>query len=96
MLRDKQLLAYHSAVFDKVKQYPELLEQAKQNLARLLDCQHLGKRLNTIRRWQWLLELPLDKLEIAVLEQSHSGRTLREHTIFSGILTESERQQAML
>lgn len=81
---------------EKVINKPALIEQIKGVIDRRLESGKIrhGAHLN----WHCIMELinQPDAFRNAVLEDSYQMRKLRRKTPFVGILTEDERQHALL
>lgn len=93
---DKQILAIHRAIVMKVLNDPSLITQVEKVLE---ERRALGKlSYSAYLTWQCILETVDDKKLFAesVLEESPKMQRLRRKTPFIGILTEEERQSALL
>lgn len=93
---DRQILVLHKAMAEKLLGSPELVEQVKDKA----ESRYAQGRLNHGAYLTWLSLLenvhqPQVFLD-ALLEDSHRMRRLRRNSPFVGVLTEEERQQALL
>lgn len=94
-LIDKQILAIHRAMVEKVLATPELIDDLKQRLKDKRDNGEIS--YSEFITWYSVMELS-DEPEVfrsGVLEDSKQMRRLRRKTPFVGILSEDERQQAI-
>lgn len=93
---DKQILAIHRAIVFKVLNDPSLITQVEKILEQRRE---LGKlSYSAYLTWQCILET-VDNNKLfaeSVLEDSPKMQRLRRRTPFVGILTEEERQKALL
>lgn len=92
---DRQILALHQAMADKLLAHPELFEQAKQNLKERRASGLLSYGSALI--WMGILELKDDPQAFrdALLAKDTRTASLRRQTILSGILSEQERQETL-
>jgi len=86
---DRRSLAMHRAIAEKLRRQPELMEIARDNLAR-------WSRTNTASQWYWdrwreLLQRPMEELLRVLLEESERMTALRQTSPFAGVLTPQER-----
>lgn len=92
---DRQILALHQAIGQKVLQQPTLADQVKQTLEDRLAA---GKiRYGAYITWHSILDM-LDEPETfyhALTDMSPKMCQLRRKTPFVGVLTEEERQAAL-
>ncbi len=92
---DRQILALHKAMVDKLLKHPELVDKVRQTL---IQRQQSGRlRHSEYITWESLL-MVMDTPELfknGVLEDSEKMRKYRRRTPFVGILTEAERQAAL-
>ena len=92
---DRQILAIHSAIADKLISQPELIEQVKMQLEQRKELGRLS--YSQYITWYSILELigAPDRFKTAVLEDTPKMRKFRRNTPFVNILTEGERQKAL-
>ena len=93
---DRQILAIHCAIGNKMVQHPQLAGQVQEKVQQRYSQ---GKmRHSAYLTWSSLLEFvhTPDKFLAALLEDSPKMRRLRRQTPFVGILNEKERQDALL
>lgn len=92
---DRQILVIHQAIMAKLARQPDRVEQVKLSIEEKMEQGH--PKFKSLRNWWFILEGCRDIKELteAVLEDSSRLRQLRRHTPFTGILTETERQQAL-
>jgi hypothetical protein len=93
---DRQILVLHQAIANKLLTEPALLEQVKAKLEERRDYGQLG--YGAYMHWVSVLELyqQPEQFRQGITEDSPYLRKLRRRTPFVGILTEQERQQALL
>jgi hypothetical protein len=86
---EKRSIALHRAIAEKIRSKPELLEIARDNLARWM--QKGGRSQPYWDAWTELLARPLPELLQQLTEDSERMRALRQATPFAGVLSPSER-----
>lgn len=93
---DRQILVLHQAIANKLLAEPDLLEQVKAKLEERRDNGQLG--YGAYMHWVSVLELYAEPEQFCagITEDSPYLRKLRRRTPFVGILTEQERQHALL
>ncbi|MBN7820970.1 hypothetical protein [Bowmanella yangjiangensis] len=94
---DRQILILHRAMLDKLCQHPILVENVFSTLESRKEQGRLGH--GAYLTWYCALEHLTDapqQMYEALLEDSPRMRKLRRQTPLVGILTEEERQQALL
>ena len=87
--QDRRSLELHRAVAAKLRDHPELLAIAHDNLDR-------WSKMNSRTQpywdtWREMLKLPLEQLLDVMLEDSERMTALRHTSPFAGILTPAER-----
>ena len=90
---DKQILALHCAMADKLLAHPALLAQAQQTLEQRYQAGQL--RHSAYIHWYAILD-SIDTPALfreELLRDDDRMRKLRRRTVLVGILTEQERQQ---
>ena len=86
---EQRSLALHSGVVAKLRQQPELLAIAFDNLERWTK---LGSRSQPyLDRWRTILEEPLEVMLALIVEDSADMRELRQSSPFAGVLDPKER-----
>ncbi|WP_232361123.1 hypothetical protein [Paraneptunicella aestuarii] len=95
-LIDRQILAIHIAMVEKLLAHPELHQQVFETLEERLETGKL--RYGGYMTWYSLMDnIDNEKLfRQGVLEDSPRMKKLRRSTPLVGILTEEERQQALM
>jgi len=86
---DQRSIALHRAIAEKLAANPELLQVARENLARL--TQTGGRSQPYWDAWSELLVRPLPELLALLTEDSERMRALRQATPFAGVLSPTER-----
>ncbi|TKB47539.1 hypothetical protein [Thalassotalea mangrovi] len=93
---DRQVLAIHRAIAEKMLRQPELVAQVRQTI---LKRQEQGRiRYGEYITWDSILDIidyP-DDFRNAMLEDSPKMHRMRRKTPFVNILTEKERQKALM
>lgn len=92
---DRQIIAIHRAIAEKLLAHLELAEQVKTRLEKQRDEKKI--RYSHFINWYSILEL-IDQPEVfmnAMTEDTPQMRRLRRKTPFVGILNEEERQRAI-
>ena len=93
---DKQVLAIHQAIVAKVIQHPELISNVLEVLQRRKNQGRMS--YGAYITWLSICELVSEPetFQKAILEDSPKMRRFRRETPFVGILTEQEREQALM
>ena len=86
---DERSLALHRAIADKLREQPESLQIARDNLVRWRAT--AGRSLPYLDEWQRMLEGPLDNLLSAIESDDERMTALRQSSPFAGVLTPRER-----
>ena len=92
---DNRILHIHRYIADKVLTHPALMTQAKVTLEARYE-QHL-MRYGSYLLWHSVLELKEqpEAFKKQLLSDEPRWNALRRSTIFTGILTEGEREEAL-
>lgn len=92
---NERIKKIHSAIADKLLSHPELFEQAEQ----ALEARYQNKmmRYGSYLMWKGILETRDEPTVFKALLLADDERTanLRRETIFTGILSEEEREQLL-
>ena len=86
---DQRSIALHRAIAEKLRAHPELLQIARDNLARL--TQKAGRSQPYWDAWIEILARPLPEILPQLTEDSERMRALRQATPFAGVLSPAER-----
>ena len=86
---ERRSLALHRAIAAKIRQHPELLRIAGENLDRW--SQVGGRSQPYWDRWRRILALPLEDVLKRIQEESQEMTDLRQSTPFAGVLDPKER-----
>lgn len=86
---DQRSLALHRAIADKLREHPELLAIARENLDRWSTTAANSRRY--FDTWREILNLPLGEILDLIQEDSERMTALRQATPFAGILEPAER-----
>jgi hypothetical protein len=86
---ERRSLALHQAIADKLRQHPELLSIALDNIERW--SQRHGRAQPYLDTWRQILGLPFPELLDLIEEDSPRMTQLRQSTPFAGVLDPSER-----
>ncbi|MCW8091374.1 hypothetical protein [Alteromonas sp. ASW11-130] len=92
---DRQILALHKAMVEKVISRPQLFEVLQDNLKRYQKMNILS--YGSALLWEGILATYVEPLMFREMVLSKEQRIthLRRRTIFSGILTEAEREDVL-
>jgi hypothetical protein len=86
---DERSLAMHRAIAEKLREKPDLLAIARENLDRWqADAGRSGPYL---REWRRILDLPLDEVLALMVREDERTTALRQSSPFAGILEPAER-----
>jgi len=89
---DQRSLALHQAVAAKLEADPQLLDIARQNLARWL----VHSAAAPLREWRGILDsAPLAEVVALLRSPSERATELRQSSPFAGLLTTEERRAIM-
>ena len=90
---DATSLELHRAVARKVRQHPELLARAQNNLARWRKDVESGdgSSLRYLEAWEKLLSLDVESMLAVAMQESEEPTALRYMSPFAGVLTQEER-----
>jgi hypothetical protein len=86
---DARSLAIHRAIAEKLRECPELMEVAFDNLRRW--SAEAGRAQRYLEEWGRLLERPLDEVLQLMVEDSEWMRAMRQAGPFAGVLSPKER-----
>lgn len=88
---ERRSIAFHTAVAAKLRERPELLGIALDNLAR---WSKLGSRSQPyFDAWRAILEKPFEAMLAIIAEDTPEMRELRQSSPFAGVLEPKERWQ---
>lgn len=91
---EERSIALHRAVAERIRENPELMEEAIENLKRFLQQFFLEGRkpVSALLEWQELLEnQSLEQALEFLVSDSERARRLRQSSPFAGIITPQER-----
>ena len=86
---DARSLAMYRAITEKLRQSPELLAIAHDNLERWAAT--AGRSQPYLESWRELLKLPLDELLLVMVEDGERMTAMRQAGPFAGVLSPKER-----
>jgi hypothetical protein len=86
---DRRSLALHAAIAEKLRDRPELMDIARDNLDRW--SQSVGRSQPYWDAWREILSLPLPEILELLTEDSERMRAMRQATPFAGVLEPAER-----
>ena len=86
---ERRSLSLHRAIAEKLRQNPELLAIARDNLHRWM--QKGGRSTPYWEQWREILKRPLEEILAAIVEDSPRMTELRQSAPFAGILDPKER-----
>ncbi|RDV24261.1 hypothetical protein DXV75_14685 [Alteromonas aestuariivivens] len=92
---DRQILALHTAMADKLLSQPQLFEQVHQVLVQRAENKLIS--YGSWLMWTGILELKNDPsaFRAALLATDERTAKLRRRTILTGILSEQEREEVL-
>lgn len=91
-LLDARSLAMHCKIAQKVSRDPELLDAAKQNLARW-SRKSAGEKPRYLAEWQEILDRPWIEIADFITCISDRAIRLRSSSPFAGVLSAEERKR---
>jgi len=91
-LLDARSLAMHCKIAQKISREPELLEVAKQNLARWSE-KYAGDNPRYLLEWQEILDRPWMEIAAFITDISDDATRLRSSSPFAGVLGPEERKR---
>lgn len=86
---ERRSLALHRAIAAKLREYPQLLEIARDNVERWSARQ--GRSQPYLDAWREILKRPLPEIIDLIEEDSPRMTDLRQSTPFAGVLDPRER-----
>jgi hypothetical protein len=87
-LHDLRSLYAHRLVARKLKENPDLLQKAMENL---ISSQKVAD-IDVFKEWEVVLRAPIQKICEFIVRPSETVTRMRQSSPFSGFLTEQERQ----
>ena len=91
-LLDARSLAMHCKIAQKISRDPELLNVAKENLARWSQ-KAAGKEPRYLQEWREILERPWPEIADFITSISDDAIRLRSSSPFAGVLSAEERKR---
>jgi len=91
-LLDARSLAMHCKIAQKISRDPELLNIAKQNLARWSQ-KSAGEKPRYLAEWQEILDRPWMEIAGFITSTSEEATRLRSSSPFAGVLSAVERKR---
>jgi len=89
---DARSLAMHCIIAQKITREPELLNVAKENLARWQQ-KSAGVSPRYLEEWQKILKRPWSEIAGLITSMSDEATRLRSSSPFPGVLTNAERNR---
>ena len=86
---DQRSLEFLRAIAAKLRMHPELVEIARENIARW--SANGGRSQRYWDAWREILERPLERVLALIVEDSEKMIALRQATPFAGVLEPRER-----
>ena len=91
---DARSLAFGRAMADRLAEHPELLDQARQTLARwLTTCSPRSK--STLEEWQAILGGPVEGVIALLTGTDERATRLRQSNPFAGLLPQEQRNEIL-
>jgi hypothetical protein len=91
-LLDARSLAMHCKIAQKISRDPELLNTAKENLARWSQ-KSAGERPRYLQEWEEILDRPWPEIADFITSISGDAIRLRSSSPFAGVLSAEERKR---
>lgn len=91
-LLDARSLAMHCVIAQKISRDPELLQVARQNLARWRE-KYAGEMPRYLVEWQEILDRPWLEIAGLITSTSDEATRLRSSSPFAGVLDSEERKR---
>jgi hypothetical protein len=88
-LAEERSVAYHSAIAERLRDHPEILENARQRVERWLASRE-GARFYA-RKWAEILNGDVSSVAAFLVERSELATELRHSSPFAGALKPQER-----
>jgi hypothetical protein len=85
---EERSIALHEAIAQRLREKPELLELARENLDRWIE---MSGETPAWRSWKRILGEPLDAIIQLLVSPDERSRELRQSSPFCGILSQKER-----
>lgn len=89
---DARSLAMHCKIAQKISRDPDLLNIAKQNLARW-EKKSTGLKRGYLQEWREVLDQPWPEIAEMITSMNEESTRLRSSSPFAGILTDQERER---
>lgn len=86
---DRRSLELHRAIAEKLRSQPELMEIARENLARWSAKR--GRSQPYWDAWREILDRPLEEVLQLLVEDTERMTAMRQATPFAGVLDPAER-----
>ena len=90
---EERSLALHREVARKLRERPELLEQARDRVRGWLESGSVSRFW--AEAWQETLSAPLDEVIARITDPSEHARALRQSSPFAGVLEPRERWEIL-
>jgi hypothetical protein len=82
----------HCKIAQKISRDPDLLNIAKQNLARW-EKKSTGLKRGYLQEWREILDQPWPEIAEMITSMNEESTRLRSSSPFAGILTDQERER---
>ena len=82
----------HCKIAQKISRDPDLLDIAKQNLARW-EKKSTGLKRGYLQEWRDILDQPWPEIAEMITSMNEESTRLRSSSPFAGILTDQERER---
>ena len=89
-LIDQRSLAFDRLIVPRLREHPELVQKARDNLTRWMKTAS-PSALRTLQEWESLLNGPFDTLLGMLESEGERAARLRQSSPFCGILSPAER-----
>jgi len=85
---EERSLALHAEIAKRLAAHPELLETARQNVARWIER---DGEIPPWKEWREILKRPLSDIRQVLVSKDEDARSLRQSSPFCGLLSPRER-----
>jgi len=88
-LGEERSVAYHSAIAERMRDHPEILENARQRVQEWLASRERDRFY--VRKWEEILKGDVSSVAAFLAERTELAVELRQSSPFAGVLRPQER-----
>jgi hypothetical protein len=88
-LGEERSIAMHRTIARRLQSEPALLEAARRRVARWLETGAV--HVEYARAWEAILSQPVERVALALIDESEGARALRQTSPFAGAIGPRER-----